>query len=226
MNKLLIFFAVVMFLFSCTSDRTWVNISKAPVHIEPGDYFKVLKRWTRKKKVIRKFDTTIDIEATLLSWEFRWAHTVKYASDYRLTEDDKKALWLKQQTELDEHIDFVLVVASSDNDWNDLEKGTPAPSGPGSASKGSHWKITLTVDDGKMYSPTKIQDISPVTSIHKTMFPGIGHFHRLYIVRFKAKDGKNDVLPASARNIKLELAGPLGHARLEWVTTNVQIQEK
>ncbi|MBU1219769.1 hypothetical protein KKF34_05745 [Myxococcota bacterium] len=225
MNKLLISLATVIFLGSCSSDRTWVNISRAPIHIEPGDYFKVLKRWTRKKKVIRKFDTTLDLEATLLSWEFRWAHTVKYAADYRLTEDEKKALWLKQQTELDEFIDFVLIVASSDNDWNDLEKGTPLPASPGATAKGSHWRITLTVDEGKKYSPIKIQSVSPVTRIHKTMFPNIGHFHRLYIVRFKAKDGKNDILPSSTRKINLELSGPLGHAPLEWVTTNVQIQE-
>ncbi|MBN2723316.1 MAG: hypothetical protein JXR95_04505 [Deltaproteobacteria bacterium] len=212
-------------LISCTTEKTLVNISHALVHINPGDYPKVLKRWTRKTTIIRKFDTTLDVEATLLSWEFRWGYTVKYSRDFNLSETEKKNLWSLQQSELESGIEFVLVVATTVSAWNDLEKGTPKLAGPGKKAKGSHWRISLRVDKSHdEILPEYVKVIDPVTQIHTNMFPSIGHFHRLYLVRFPAKSGNKKVLPDNAKLIQLKFTGPLGKTSLKWYTTNTQIQ--
>ncbi|MBU1537194.1 hypothetical protein KKF84_17895, partial [Myxococcota bacterium] len=52
------------------------------------------------------------------------------------------------------------------------------------------------------------------------MFPYLGHFHRFYRISFPRMVKGNDIMPSSARKIVLQFAGPLGSARLEWLTNN------
>ncbi len=185
----------------------------------------VLRRWTREHRIIQQFDTTLAVHATLLSWEFRWAHTVAVSSMFRLTATEKKQLWAREQQDLNQGVSFVVAAASSDNILNDLEKGTPDLEGSGRKSSRSHWRITLEVDRADPVLPMEIKLIEPITKLHRRMFPHAGHFHRLYLVRFPRRVGEREVLPHDARIIRLRFTGSPGAARLIWHTTNVVVSE-
>lgn len=181
------------------------------------DYANVLKRWTRHYRIIRQFDTSLDIHATLLSWDFRWAYTVALSRWYRLTETEKKSMWARQQQDMDAAVEFIVAAVSSDNAWNDLEKGAPTPSAaPGETVKRSLWRVTLDVDALPPVLPLEIRVIEPISRLHRDMFPYIGFFHRLYLVRFP-----KDSIPEHARVIRLRFASSLGAGSLKWETTNV-----
>ncbi|MBU1240769.1 hypothetical protein KJ865_13735, partial [Myxococcota bacterium] len=145
-RNLLLLTLVSLMGSSCRKDPVMVNISHAPVSIVPEDYSKLRKRWTRKEKIIYKFDTTLDVHATLLSWEFRWAYVIKYGQLFKLDSSERKNLWAREEEELKETVQFVVGVACTDNTWNDLDKGQPQMLGPGKRTKGSIWRISLKID--------------------------------------------------------------------------------
>lgn len=212
---------------ACSTGPAYVNISRTPVQLTPGDYNRILDRWTREERVVQLLDTTLDVHATLLSWEFRWAYTVAVARYFRLSETDKKRLWASQQQELDAGVEFVVATASTDVAWNDLEKGTPEEvPGPGRPLSRSLWRITLHVDNAEPVIPSEIKAVEPISKLHKDMFPHIGYFHRLFLIRFPrtTPDGR-EVLPETARRIELRFSGSLGTTRrhLIWKTTNMVV---
>ncbi len=209
-------------LAACSSSGAYVNIGRTPVQFKAGDYPDVLKRWTRHYRIIRQFDTALDIHATLLSWEFRWAYTVALSRWYRLPEAEKMRMWARQQQDLDAAVEFIVAAVSSDNSWNDLEKGAPDPaSAPGETVKRSLWRLTLEVDSAPPVLPMEIRVIEPISKLHRDMFPYIGFFHRLYLVRFPRTVEGREVLPETARVIRLRAASSLGAGGLKWETTNL-----
>ncbi len=226
MNRLLVPLLLAALWGGCGKDSVYVNISRAPVQVKPGDYKRVLGRWTRHKRILQQLDTTLDVHATLLSWEFRWAYTMAVSRWFRLSEKDKKKLWASQQQDLDAGVEFVVVSASSEPTWNDLEKGTPDVPGPGRPLNRSLWRISLYVDNAEPVTPAEVQAVEPISRLHRDMFPHIGYFHRLFLVRFPARtaDGR-EVLPEAARKIRLRFSGSLGTAELTWNTTNQIVNE-
>ena len=58
------------------------------------DYESVLRLWTRSAQFtsLDATDNVLTVTATYESWDFRWAYVVRYAEDYRLTVDQRKAL--------------------------------------------------------------------------------------------------------------------------------------
>ncbi len=228
MNRTAFLILPLVALVSCAREPARVDLSIRQTKISPGQYFRVLKRWTRAHKVIRKFDTTLDVHAVLMSWEFRWAYTVRFAHLYDLTEVKKQQFWATQRSLLDKYVEFVVSASCAEYEWNDLDKGNLrlGDSAPGEEQKGSIWRVTLQVDDRPPLPPVEIRAIEPITELHRSFFPFIGHFHRLYRIRFPAKnpDGTR-VLNDDTQVVKLIFAGPLGRARLEWKTTKAPLEE-
>lgn len=226
MNRLPVLWLLVALWGGCGRDSIYVNISRSPVQVKPGDYNRVLARWTRHERILQQLDTTLDVRATLLSWEFRWAYTVAVSRWFRLSEADKKRLWASQQQELEAGVEFVVVSSSSEASWNDLEKGTPEVPGPGRQLQRSLWRITLYVDAADPVTPVEIKAVEPISKLHRDMFPHIGYFHRLFLVRFPARTAEGrEVLPEAARKIRLRFSGSLGNTELTWHTTNQVVNE-
>ena len=213
---------------SCAREPARVDLSIRQTKIAPSQYYRVLRKWTRSYKVIRKFDTTLDVHAVLLSWEFRWAYTVRFARDYGLTEVKKQQFWATQRSLLDKYVEFVVSASCAEYEWNDLDRGNPqlSKSVPGDEQKGSIWRVTLHVDDRAPLEPVEIRAIEPITELHRSFFPFIGHFHRLYRIRFPARhpDGTR-VLNGDVHVVKLVFAGPLGRAELAWKTVKAPPEE-
>ncbi|MDA3864416.1 MAG: hypothetical protein PF689_11175 [Deltaproteobacteria bacterium] len=214
--------AISLTVLSCTLKSEYVNISNAPVTIEASEYFEILERWKRKKKIIKKFDTTLEIHSVLLSWEFSRAYNEKYSSLFDLNETDKQNLWNKQKNELKKHIQFIVSAGSTEEEWNDLEKGYQSPQKPGKESNGSIWKITLSVDNIKNIKPVEIKKLR-ISKIHKSFFPFISHFHKLYVIKFPAEKNGHKILSSKTKKIILHFNGILGKTNLVWLTTNSYI---
>ncbi|MGM0597362.1 MAG: hypothetical protein ACQES9_10020 [Myxococcota bacterium] len=218
----IIIFVIFLTLLSCTLKSEYVNISHAPVTIEASEYFEILERWKRKKRIIKKFDTTLEIHAVLLSWEFSRAYNSKYASLFDLNKSETNKLWNKQKNELKKHIQFIVSAGSTEEEWNDLEKGYHSPQKPAKNSKGSIWRISLSVDKIKNIKPVEIKKIR-ISKTHKTFFPFIGHFHKLYVIKFPAEKNGHKILSSKAKKIILKFTGLLGKTNLVWLTTNSYI---
>ncbi|MEP7053570.1 MAG: hypothetical protein ABJB12_24620, partial [Pseudomonadota bacterium] len=66
---------------------TTVGLDEGPREYVASDYESVLKAWTRTEQLttVNAMDNVFTVTATYESWDFRWAYTVRYAEDYRLT---------------------------------------------------------------------------------------------------------------------------------------------
>src|SRR5580704_10653956 len=94
--------ASVPALGGCAEER--VSLAGGPREYVASDYPEVLKRWTRSQSLIdvTQLDDMLTVTATFESWDFRWAYVIRYAQDYRLTVEQRRALLettLKESTE-------------------------------------------------------------------------------------------------------------------------------
>ena len=192
-------------LFACKPPA--VNLAQGPRKYKPKHYDAVLKRWTREGKVIKHFDTNLHAYATYWSWDFTWAYAVKRAKVFRLTPARAKALRAGLLGEKAKHNEFYLAATTQEERWNDFDDSD------------SIWKITLTNDKGKQVDPTEIEEIDPLTAVHKSFFPYTKLFFKGYIVRFprRLSDG-TEFIPAGTRKFTLQIAGPKGVVPLTWKT--------
>ena len=71
-----------------------VSLSGGPREYVASDYPEILKRWTRDESLINvtELETPLTVTATFETWDFRWAYVVRYAQDYRLTVEQRRAL--------------------------------------------------------------------------------------------------------------------------------------
>ena len=88
-------FGLGLLLLATTACREpKVTLEKGPREYTDSDYAQVLERWTRTENLIAvsELDNLLTVTATYESWDFRWAYVVKYANDYRLTVEQRRAL--------------------------------------------------------------------------------------------------------------------------------------
>src|SRR5271169_1393162 len=92
MRRALALALLVAGLTGCAEER--VSIGGGPREYVASDYDDVLKRWTRSESLISvtELEDFLTVTATFESWDFRWAYVVRYAQDYRLTVDQRRAL--------------------------------------------------------------------------------------------------------------------------------------
>ena len=214
---------VFLTLSSCRPTYQTVNLTRAPNKITYDEYPEILKKWTRNGKIIWKFDTTLNVYATMLSWEYRKAYSELFAHVYNLDKKSKNRFWNNQVKQLDSSVEFIVAAASANQEWIDFEKGSPNIKGPASL-KGSIWKITLKVDNNPEIYPIQIKKLNK-TKLHESMFPYMGHFYKLYIIKFPFKHNNVEVLPEYSRKIILKFRSPLGKTDLVWKTNNVYVTE-
>lgn len=168
-----------------------------------SDYAEVLARWTRHRRVIRHFDTNLDVHATYLSRAFVSAHAARYAKDYHLTPGEKRRYVAKRLAEVSAHHEFFLGITTADSAWNDFDR------------KESIWRISLEDDQGTRVRPLAVRKIT-VRETHRTYFPYLSRFHSAYHVIFPVRVGGKPFITGRTRWFKLIIASPLGAAELGW----------
>jgi hypothetical protein len=171
-----------------------------------SDYNLVLNRWTRTEQLITlsELDDMLTATATFESWDFRWAYVVRYASDYRLTVEQRRALLEKTLAETQVKYQFYVALYGTKWRWDDLTKPTSA------------WIVRLIDEKGNETAPSRIELVKP-GPIEFRYFPytsPLRHCFRIDFPRVSA-DGK----PTIAENstwFGLRFAGAQGNEELRW----------
>lgn len=191
---------------SCATTRR-VSLNEGSREYVSYDYDQILQRWTRTGSVvaIAEFDDLLTVTATFESWDFRWAYTVRYAEDYRLTVEQRQLL-LDQTLALsrEEHR-FYVALYGPNRRWNDLSR------------KDSAWVVRLVDDKGNETPARLIKAIQRPGALERTYFPYTNVWRQVFHVVFPThrEDGA-PTISREARWFGLRFAGAQGHSDLIW----------
>jgi len=189
----------------CATQR--VSLAGGPREYVASDYPQVLKRWTRTESlvVLYDLDDKLTVTATFESYDFRWAYVVKYASDYRLTVEQRRELLAKALRDTEETHEFYVALYGTNHRWTDLTKPTSA------------WVVRLIDDLGNETAPRKIELIDRPGAIERRYFPYTTVWRQVFRVRFPrtTPDGRPTIAP-NARWFGLRFAGAEGNQELRW----------
>jgi hypothetical protein len=187
-----------------------VSLAEGPREYVATDYERVLARWTRTEQlfVSNEPDNLLNATATYESWDFRWAYVVRYAEDYRLTIDQRRALLERSLAESGRYHQFYVAMYAQHYQWSDLTAQNPA------------WIIRLIDDRGNETAPSEIEPIRRPGAIEKTYFPYTTPWRRAYRVRFPLarSDGRRTISP-EAHWFGLRFAGAQGNEQLVWTVS-------
>jgi len=193
------------FLSGCRTPA--VGLGEGPREYVASDYETVLKTWTRSEQLttVNAMDNVLTVTATYESWDFRWAYTVRYAEDYRLTVDQRHALLERSLAETRDAHEFYVALYAEKHKWNDLKAKEPA------------WIVRLTDDEGTETAPSEIQTIKKPGAIELTYFPYSSPWRSSFRITFPKvrADGRPTISPA-ARWFGLRFAGAQGNQELIW----------
>jgi hypothetical protein len=184
-----------------------VSLTQGPREYAATDYERVLDRWTRTEQlfVASEPDDILTATATYESWDFRWAYVVRYAEDYRLTVDQRRALLTRSLADVDRVHQFYVALYAQRRSYSDLAAEKPA------------WIIRLIDDHGDETAPSEIEPIRRPGAIERTYYPYSTPWRTVFRVRFPVAraDGRRTISP-SAQWFGLRFAGAQGNQQLVW----------
>jgi hypothetical protein len=184
-----------------------VSLKDGPREYVATDYEHVLRKWTRTETLfaLSELDNFLTASATFESWDFRWAYTVRYVQDYRLTIEQRKKLLEKTLDETRQKHLFFVALYGGERRYNDLTK-------PDSA-----WIVRLIDDTGNETAPEEIQAIKKPNALERTYYPYNTVFRMAFRIRFPrvTPDGK-PTISDSAKWFGLRFAGAQGNTELIW----------
>lgn len=195
----------VLLTAGCT--RPTVRLTEGPREYAPTDYETVLDLWTRSEDlvVMNELDNVLTVTSTYESWDFRWAYVVRYADDYRLTVDQRRALLERSLSETRHSHTFYVALYAQRHKWSDLKADNPA------------WIVRLIDDQGSETAPLEIEPIKKPGAIERTYFPYTTPWRSAYRIRFPRtrSDGRPTIAP-NAQWLGLRFAGAQGNQALVW----------
>jgi hypothetical protein len=147
----------------------------------------------------------LTVTATFESWDFRWAYVVRYAQDYRLTVEQRRALLETTLRESLQSHQFYVALYGANWRWVDLTR-------PNSA-----WIVRLIDDAGDETAPTEIERIVKPGALERTYFPYTTTWRQVFRIRFPrvAPDGRS-TLASGTKWVGLRFAGAQGNEELRW----------
>ena len=202
-----LFGLVVPVVLSLGCAEPKVRLDEGPREYVSSDYESVLRLWTRSAQFtsLEETDNVLSVTATYESWDFRWAYVVRYAEDYRLTVDQRKALLERSLTETRETHEFFVALYAQKHRWNDLTAEQPA------------WIVRLIDDEGTETAPSDIQAIRKPGALEITYYPYTSPWRSAFRLTFPKvrADGTRTISP-EARWFGLRFAGPQGNQEIVW----------
>jgi hypothetical protein len=191
--------------FGCSEPK--VSLGKGTREYTDSDYAQVLERWTRTKSLvaISELDNLLTVTATFESWDFRWAYVVKYATDYRLTVEQRRSLLERTLSETQDSHRFYVALYGTKVRWADLTKPQTA------------WIVRLIDDEGDETAPTSIELISRPGPLEIRYFPYSTVWRHVFRIKFPTTtpDGRSTIA-TDARWFGLRFAGAEGNEELHW----------
>ena len=185
-----------------------VRLTEGPREYVSSDYDGVLRLWTRSAQLttLDALDNVLTVTATYESWDFRWAYTVRYAEDYRLTVDQRHALLERSLADTHEKHEFYVALQAEKYKWNDLNAEQPA------------WIVRLIDDTGTETAPVEIQTIRRPGAIELTYFPYTSPWRSAFRISFpRVRADGRPTIPSAAHWFGLRFAGPQGNQEIVWM---------
>jgi hypothetical protein len=182
-------------------------LAEGPREYIATDYETVLREWTRSAELItvNRMDNVLTVTATYESWDFRWAYVVRYAEDYRLTVDQRRALLERSLAETRDKHEFYVALYADRHKWSDLKAPDPA------------WIVRLIDDLGTETAPSDIQAIRRPGAIELTYFPYTSPWRSAYRISFpRVRADGRPTIALDARWFGLRFAGAQGNDQLVW----------
>ena len=193
-------------LLACAQPRR-VSLGEGPREYIPYDYDQILQRWTRTGSVVAlaEFDDLLTVTATFESWDFRWAYTIRYAEDYRLTVEQRQKLLDESLGQSRQEHRFYVALYGPNRRWNDLSR------------KEGAWVVRLIDDRGNETPARVIKSIQRPGALERTYFPYTNVWRQAFQVVFPTQ--REDGAPTISRDARwfgLRFAGAQGHSDLVW----------
>lgn len=184
-----------------------VSLNKGVREYTDSDYAQVLERWTRTKNLfaVSELDNLLTVTSTFESWDFRWAYVVKYANDYRLTVEQRRALLERTLAETQDSHRFYVALYGTKVRSTDLTRPQTA------------WIVRLIDDEGNETAPTAIEQILRPGPLEQRYFPYTSVWRNVFRIKFPTTtpDGRSTISSA-ARWFGLRFAGADGSQELRW----------
>ena len=183
-----------------------VSFARGPREYVATDYRTVLKRWTRDEVPIAAgaVNDLLLATATYESWDFRWAYTIRYAEDFRLSVAERQQMLEKELAETTVEHHFYVAVHAPQTKWADLTAEPPA------------WVVRLVDDTGNETEPEAIERIRKPSAVELTYFPYTSPWRTAHRIRFPAMvDGRRTISP-EAHWFGLRFSGPTGYQQVVW----------
>ncbi|MCS6901066.1 MAG: hypothetical protein RMJ98_15795 [Myxococcales bacterium] len=200
-------FSLLLALLEGCVQTKRVSLREGPREYVSYDYDQILQRWTRSGSVVAlaEFDDLLTVSATFQSWDFRWAYTIRYAEDYRLTVEQRQALLDETLAETREEHRFYVALYGPNRRWNDLSR------------KDSAWVVRLIDDKGNETPARQIKPIPRPGAVERTYFPYSNVWRQSFYIIFptRREDG-TPTIAHDARWFGLRFAGAQGHSDLIW----------
>lgn len=187
----------LLFFISCATH-------KALKRADSG-YLAVLEKWTREGKIYENFETTVLINCTYKTQEFRESYATEYIDTFMLDSEKGDKLMRGEIEAPNNYHEFFLSIHTPNIDWSDLEKKEPI------------WALYLVNDSGDKASPLEIKKLKDKGPGVKRFYPFFTEWSAGYTVRFPLTlpDGRSFITPET-KHIKLVLTGTPGKGELVW----------
>ena len=176
-----------------------------------GSYVKVLKQWTRSKKVYEpSFSTIMVVTATYESEAFRAAYLAEKTRAEALPVDQTALLGQSSREELSSQAVFFVSLYTPKYKWNNLHKPN------------SSWRLWLVDSKERQVAPLKIEKMSKLQLADTKYYPYTDEWSSYYRVRFPRKTDKGETLKLDEGKVMLLIAGITGRAELVWDVSTIQ----
>jgi len=195
--------AILCVAGGCSSSSPMLSLDPPRPAPDQDDYPDIRARWTRSARIIKQLDTTLRVHATCFAPEFIAAYVARRAHVFKLPPAERMKLARQLDEEWSKSYVFLVAAATVDFSWNDFDH------------KNTVWRVALVAGKDEVV-PSEIRR-ERVSATTRELFPFVGRFYEVYTFRFPKTlaDGR-PLVHGGTETLVLRLAGPLGHAELEW----------
>src|SRR5690606_10034476 len=131
---------------------------------------------TREETLILfdELERALTVTATFETWDFRWAYTIRYAQDYRMTIPQRQRLLGKVLAETRTEHEFFVTLYGAQQRFNDLTRENTA------------WIVRLVDDTGSETAPSQIESVRRPTILERRYYPNVSVWRKVFRIKFPA----------------------------------------
>lgn len=170
-----------------------------------ASYKKVLRQWTRSKKVYEiSFDTILLVTATYRSNAFMETYLAEKIRAEALPAKDAERLLENNEQKQKTTTSFFMCFYTPKRKWNRLHKSDPS------------WRLWLIDANGNKVAPMQIKKLPRVSVATTKWYPYLDKWSRYYEVIFPREDDEGKRLELEKGKITFMIAGVYGSTEMVW----------